>query len=193
MPGTGEAGPLVMDWLRLPRFGRDTAWLYVSAVIVTLAGIIKLRQGVVDYAYTETHCYQSVRTNTLTEPYVDCFSVSPTGRFSKVFKAEDGTDLARNASSGFAMPGLWDGHGHLLQYGEFLNSVDLFGSTSMGEVRARIRYYVTQNPDAGSKEQWLRGVGWDQMALGKMPTAVSSSISHKSFADHGLSTDLLKE
>ncbi|KAI1468142.1 amidohydrolase family-domain-containing protein [Daldinia caldariorum] len=160
-----------MDWFRLPRLGRDTVWLYSSAVIVAVAGLVKLRQGVVDYAYTETHCYQSVRTNSAVEPYVNCFSVSPTGKFSKVFKAPADSDLARNASSGYAMPGLWDGHGHLLQYGEFLNSVDLFGSTTMDDVRSRARKYLDQNPGAGSKEEWLRGVGWDQMALGKMPTA----------------------
>ncbi|KAI1380662.1 amidohydrolase family-domain-containing protein [Hypoxylon crocopeplum] len=160
-----------MDWLRLPRLGRDTAWLYSSAAIIALAGFIKLRQGVVDYAYAETHCYQSVRTNSLAEPYVNCFSVSPAGRFSKVFTARPDSELARNAKLGFAMPGLWDGHGHLLQYGEFLNSVDLFGSTSMDDVRSRVRSYLDRNPGAGSKEEWLRGVGWDQMALGKMPAA----------------------
>ncbi|KAI0386852.1 amidohydrolase family-domain-containing protein [Hypomontagnella monticulosa] len=160
-----------MDWIRLPRFGRDTVWVYSSAVIAAVAGFIKLRQGFVDYAYTETHCYQSVRTNSVAEPYVNCFSVSPSGKFSKVFKARNDSEFVRNARPGFAMPGLWDGHGHLLQYGEFLNSVDLFGSTSMDDARSRVRDYVDQNPNVGSKEEWLRGVGWDQMALGKMPTA----------------------
>ncbi|KAI1416209.1 amidohydrolase family-domain-containing protein [Hypoxylon sp. FL1857] len=160
-----------MDRLRLPRLGRETAWFYSSAAIVAVAGFIKLRQGIADYTQTETYCYQSVRTNSPVEPYVNCFSVSPTGKFSKVFQAGEDTDLAKNANPGYAMPGLWDGHGHLLQYGEFLNSVDLFGSTSMDDVRSRVRKYTEENPQAGSKEEWLRGVGWDQMALGKMPTA----------------------
>ncbi|XXH03948.1 hypothetical protein Hte_010356 [Hypoxylon texense] len=172
-----------MDWLRLPSFGRDTAWVYSSAAIVALAGFIKIRQGVVNYTYTETHCYQSVRTNSLAEPYVNCFSVSPSGKFSKVFQAAEDTELAQNASPGFAMPGLWDGHGHLLSYGEFLNSVDLFGSTSMGDVRSRVSTYISQQPGVGSKEEWVRGVGWDQMALGKMPTAVSLIRGLKSIAD----------
>ncbi|KAI0144121.1 amidohydrolase family-domain-containing protein [Hypoxylon sp. NC0597] len=160
-----------MDWPRPPRFGRDTAWIYSSAAIVAVAGLIKLRQGVADYTQTETHCYQSVRTNSAVEPYVNCFSVSPAGKFSKVFQAAEDTELAKNADPGFVMPGLWDGHGHLLQYGEFLNSVDLFGSTSMDEARSRIRNYAKENRGAGSKDEWLRGIGWDQMALGKTPTA----------------------
>ncbi|KAI0179310.1 amidohydrolase family-domain-containing protein [Hypoxylon sp. FL1284] len=162
-----------MDWLRPLRFGRDTAWLYSSAAIVALAGFIKIRQGVTDYVYSETHCYQSVRTNSPDEPYVNCFSVSPSGKFSKVFQAE-----SQNASSGFAMPGLWDGHGHLLSYGEFLNSVDLFGSTSMDDVRSRVRTYVRQH-QVGSKDEWVRGVGWDQMALGKMPTANDLAVDEE--------------
>ncbi|KAI1635108.1 amidohydrolase [Biscogniauxia mediterranea] len=162
-----------MDWLRLPRFGRNRAWLYPSAVIVGLAGLLKVRDGAIDYVYAETHCYQSVRTSAAAEEdtRVNCFSVSPNGKFTKVFTADAGSDLARNADPGYAMPGLWDGHGHLLQYGEFLNSVDLFGSTSMDDVRTRVRDYVAEHPEAGSEREWVRGTGWDQMALGRMPTA----------------------
>ncbi|KAI8966546.1 amidohydrolase family-domain-containing protein [Daldinia sp. FL1419] len=168
-----------MDWLRLPRLGRDTIWIYSSAVIVAVAGLIKLRQGVVDYAYTETHCYRSVRTNSAVEPYVNCFSVSPAGKFSKVFRAGADMELTEDSSPGYAMPGLWDGHGHLLQYGEFLNSIDLFGSASMDDVRSRVREYLGQNAEAGSKDEWLRGVGWDQMTLGEMPTASDLSADEE--------------
>ncbi|KAI1500770.1 amidohydrolase family-domain-containing protein [Biscogniauxia marginata] len=171
-----------MDWLRLPRFGRDTAWLYSSAVIVGLAGLIKVRQGAVDYIYTETHCYQSVRTNGPPDTHANCFSVSPNGKFSKVFSVDAGSELARNADPGYAMPGLWDGHGHLLQYGEFLNSVDLFGSESMDDVRIRVRNYVGEHPEAGSELEWLRGTGWDQMALGRMPT-VNDLAADKELSD----------
>ncbi|KAI1389986.1 amidohydrolase family-domain-containing protein [Hypoxylon trugodes] len=155
-----------MDWLHFPRLGRNT-WLYLSAAIVALVGY----SAVLDYVYIETHCYQSVRTNSVAEPYVNCFKVSPSGKFTTIFQADQDTELAKNAKPGFAMPGLWDGHGHLLQYGEFLNSVDLFGSTSMDDARSRVRKYADENPSTGSKEEWLRGVGWDQMALGQMPTA----------------------
>lgn len=32
---------------------------------------------------------------------------------------------------GMAVPGLWDGHGHVLNYGEMLESVQLFGAGSL--------------------------------------------------------------
>ena len=162
-----------MDWLRVPGVRRDSLWLYMSAAVVGLAGLIKLRQGALDHVLSETHCYQSVRTNHDAGPRaVNCFSVSPSGTFSDVFEADAGSDLARGAHPGHVIPGLWDGHGHLLQYGEFLNSVDLFGASSIDEALARVREYAERNPGAGSRGEWLRGVGWDQMTLGKTPLAV---------------------
>ncbi|KAI1344823.1 amidohydrolase family-domain-containing protein [Xylariaceae sp. FL0016] len=160
-----------MDWLRLPRFGRDTIWVYITATVVGLAALSKFRQRALDYTYSETHCYQSLRTNIEDGSEANCFTVSPTGKFSKVFRAGSESKLAQNVDAGYAMPGLWDGHGHLLQYGEFLNSVDLFGSESMDTVRSRIRSYIREHPEAGSESEWVRGIGWDQMALGSMPTA----------------------
>ncbi|KAK7969575.1 amidohydrolase [Apiospora saccharicola] len=151
--------------------GRIPLWLYASAAIVGIAGFIGSRSGAVDYFMSESHCYQSVRTHSATEPYVDCFTVSPSGVFSKVFKSEPDSSLAKAVQPGYVIPGLWDGHGHLVQLGELLNSVDLFGSSSFDQVRSRVKDYIAENPTSGTKQEWIRGVGWDQMALGHMPTA----------------------
>ncbi|ORY68783.1 amidohydrolase 3 [Pseudomassariella vexata] len=161
-----------MARFRLPKLGSDKSpWLYTSAAVVGLAGLIKLREGVNNYLFSETHCYQSVRTHWEDEPYANCFSVSPSGTFSKVFRETSDTQLAKRADTGHVIPGLWDGHGHLLQYGEFLNAVDLFGSESMEDVQTRVRGYLDDHPGFGTRHEWVRGVGWDQMALGRMPTA----------------------
>lgn len=123
------------------------------------------------------YCYNSVRTHDSKQPSAECFSVKD-GVFAGVW-ARDGDAAATAAdvtvSEGHVIPGLWDGHGHLLQYGEFLHSVDLFGSQSLEEVRHRIKTYLAANPEAGTENHWLRGVGWDQSAFGRMPTAVSGS------------------
>lgn len=63
-------------------------------------------------------------------------------------------------------------HGHLQQYGEFLHSVDLFGSSSIADVRERLLSYLASHEGVGGRDDWIRGIGWDQMALGGMPTAV---------------------
>lgn len=174
-----------MDWFQRHGVRRDTLWLCSSAAVVGLAGFIQFRQGAfngaLDYIYSETHCYQAVQTNAEAQPYVNCFSASPTGTFVDVFQADADSDLARNADPGYAIPGLWDGHGHLLQYGEFLNSVDLFGAQSMDDARSRIREYLDSNPTAGSRDEWLRGIGWDQMVLGQTPTAVRLSYTHSPY------------
>lgn len=133
-----------------------------------------------------TYCYDGIRTLDEETPSAQCFSVVD-GKFSQILTEQEATALLSeeetdNASeavsvvrnSGHVIPGLWDGHGHLLQYGEFLHSVDLFGTSTLQEVRDRIKDYLKSNPEAGSKDVWLRGVGWDQTAFGRMPTAVSS-------------------
>ncbi|KAL7948921.1 amidohydrolase family domain-containing protein [Trichoderma barbatum] len=122
------------------------------------------------------YCYKNVRTHDTRHPSAECFSVED-GMFRFVWTQDsndsphhvEGADIS--VSDGYAIPGLWDGHGHLLQYGEFLHSVDLFGSQSLDDVRDRIKKYLAANPGAGTKDQWLRGVGWDQSAFGRMPTA----------------------
>lgn len=116
----------------------------------------------------EVYCYDGIRTHHDEGPSANCFSVRA-GLFSSVSSGEATEGVKRD---GYVIPGLWDGHGHLLPYGEFLHSVDLFGTRSFEEVRERLTGYLERNPGAGTKDAWVRGVGWDQMALGKMPTAV---------------------
>lgn len=122
---------------------------------------------------SDTYCYQGIRTHDDEVPSAECFSVTD-GLFSRV-SAGEATDVRRR--DGYVIPGMWDGHGHLLQYGEFLHSVDLFGSQSFDEVRERLEGYLDANPGAGTRDAWIRGIGWDQMALGRMPTAVCDMTS----------------
>src|SRR5205085_2419562 len=124
-------------------------------------------------ARNRTYCYQhGVRTGAEDAPHAQCFQVTSDGRFAAVLSSTE-TAATNEMLPGHAIPGLWDGHGHLLQYGEFLHSVDLFGASSFDEVNRRIVAYVDAHPGAGGRDSWIRGVGWDQMALGAMPTAVS--------------------
>ncbi|KAH7326041.1 amidohydrolase 3 [Stachybotrys elegans] len=143
--------------------------LTLSVALVAIALAYRLQQPLQassSTAASAAHCYQSVRTHDADRPTAQCFSVLD-GVFEDIWVP----DVSIAATTGHVIPGLWDGHGHLLQYGEFLHSVDLFGSQSLDEVKGRIKTYLDANPDAGSKDQWLRGVGWDQTFFGRMPTA----------------------
>jgi predicted amidohydrolase YtcJ len=161
--------------------------LTLSLAVVAFAVALRLQQPLTDpftgffsssSSQETVHCYKAVRTQDEDLPAARCFSVVD-GLFSRVVKtAEEVVPTGQIDSPivqdpGYVIPGLWDGHGHLLQYGEFLHSVDLFGSKSLEDVRDRMKKYVTANPGAGSKDHWVRGVGWDQTAFGRMPTAVS--------------------
>ncbi|KAK3995773.1 putative amidohydrolase YtcJ [Cladorrhinum sp. PSN332] len=135
---------------------------------------LSLLPGVFSFASEsseKTYCYKSLYV-----PHYEghgkpnCFTVdTKTGKFTKVFSSSNAEE--HGGGGGHAIPGLWDGHGHLIQYGEFLHSVDLFGSTSFEEARERIKKYLATHPDVGTRNEWIRGVGWDQGVLGGMPTA----------------------
>jgi len=118
---------------------------------------------------SQTYCYTSLTTLSAEVPEnANCFTVARDGTLSKVFSSS----TEDNVIKGHVIPGLWDGHGHLLMYGEMLNSVNLFGAQSLEEVRARIKGYMSVHPEAGTEKEWIRGVGWDQAAYGRMPVAV---------------------
>ena len=164
----------------LPRAWRGPT----AALLVLAAGLyLGLRRGpnATPSGPPQTYCYQGIETFSEANPSAACFTVSD-GRFTDVGPPEIAAEAAEAAepSPGYVIPGLWDGHGHLLPYGEFLHSVDLFGSSSVDDVRARLRHYLDAHPQAGGEGEWLRGVGWDQMALGGMPTAVGRLLPHPS-------------
>ncbi|HEV7516495.1 MAG TPA: amidohydrolase family protein, partial [Thermoanaerobaculia bacterium] len=55
-------------------------------------------------------------------------------------------------------PGLIDAHSHLLNLGESLEEVDLFGAPTYEEVVARVQAAARNLPPGA----WVRGRGWDQ-------------------------------
>jgi predicted amidohydrolase YtcJ len=142
----------------------------LSALVIAIVYALRQQQPLVSFktTATTTHCYASIRTLWDEEPSPRCFNVTD-GKFSAIFTPET---LPDHIHPGHVIPGLWDGHGHLRQYGEFLHSVDLFGSQSLEEVRVRLKKYLAKNPSAGTKHEWVRGIGWDQTFFGRMPTAV---------------------
>lgn len=126
-----------------------------------------------------THCYKAVRTLSSILAQAHCFTVS-SGHFSRVF-VDDAPAEAKDARTGYVYPGLWDGHGHLKQYGESLDSVSLFGASSMDQVQKRLLDYKTDRPEKGASDEWLRGAGWDQAHYGgRWPTSVCIVISMES-------------
>lgn len=169
----------------MPSFG----WLITLSVIVLLGSLVyqnpqplikpitnSLAFKVFQQIFEDTYCYVTIRTNSEGLPHAECFSVAD-GKFRRVFLDETSYDVVKERRKGHVIPGLWDSHGHLSQFGESLDSVDLFGTASMDEVKQRLVEYKAGHEEAGTDEQWLRGVGWDQANFkGKWPLAVRSGM-----------------
>lgn len=67
------------------------------------------------------------------------------------------------------IPGLIDAHGHVMELGFSRLNLDLTGTRSLEEAKARIEAFARANPG----RPWILGFGWNQEAwgLGRFPTA----------------------
>ena len=91
----------------------------------------------------DVYCYGSITTvdDDDREFAPGCLSVNADGTFGYVLSlGEDGMPIAEEEMKkrgwevdfgAHVVPGLWDGHAHLLQYGEMLGSVKLFDAASL--------------------------------------------------------------
>ncbi|KAF2656322.1 hypothetical protein K491DRAFT_597300 [Lophiostoma macrostomum CBS 122681] len=164
-------------WLSIPLL--LAAIVYQVGTPVLVANLISgnIFFNIISNIFSTTHCYVSVSTLSSTLPNAECFSVS-NGKFSRVFLDQTSFKITKEARTGHVIPGLWDGHGHLVQYGELLDSVNLFGAMSMDDVRRLLIDYKASHKQAGTPEQWLRGIGWDQANFeGRWPIAPDLEIN----------------
>ncbi|HEX6740683.1 MAG TPA: amidohydrolase [Sphingomicrobium sp.] len=67
------------------------------------------------------------------------------------------------------LPGLIDAHGHVLGLGFSALQLDLVGTSSLDELKARIKAYAAAHPNA----RWILGRGWNQelWPVKRFPTA----------------------
>src|SRR3990172_1452860 len=94
-------------------------------------------------------------------PWADAALVRD-GRFAFVGRDGDANVAPEvevlDAGGRLVLPGLVDGHAHLLNTGLAMRSVDLKGVTSVGEAVRRVAERVAVTPTGA----WVRGAGWDQ-------------------------------
>lgn len=67
------------------------------------------------------------------------------------------------------LPGLIDAHGHVLGLGFSALQLELVGTSSLDELKQRLRTYAAAHPEA----RWIQGRGWNQelWPVKKFPTA----------------------
>lgn len=108
-------------------------------------------------------------------PHAKCFRTQTGGVFTEVSGHFPTHDEEFTVLDGYVLPGIIDSHGHILAYGEMLESVSLYGAQSIEEVIMKVKDFLSAHPGEGygTREKWIRGIGWDQAYFdGIMPTAV---------------------
>jgi len=90
-------------------------------------------------------------------------------RLKRGDKRPERPDFRYDGKGRTLIPGLIDAHGHVMELGFATLSLDLTGTGSLDEAKAKIAAYAAAN--AG--RPWIIGRGWDQARwnLGRFPTA----------------------
>jgi predicted amidohydrolase YtcJ len=99
--------------------------------------------------------------------------MTPEGKITRLLddrdKRPEKLDWRTDMHGRVMLPGFIDAHGHIMDLGFRTMEVDLSGTHSLAEAKAKIAAYVAANPD----RKWIIGGGWnqEQWGLGHFPTA----------------------
>ena len=153
-----------------------TAFTILSTALIALVAsfIVNSKHDSTVYCVSNPSPY-FVATLNASSPHAKCFRVE-NGIFTEVLHREPTSGIGKIIRlDGFVLPGIIESHGHILQYGEMLESVSLYGAQSVAEIRSRIKIFlkIHKGEGYGTRKKWIRGIGWDQAYFGGvMPTAV---------------------
>ena len=99
--------------------------------------------------------------------------IAPDGKVVKLLKRGDKRperpDWKEDMKGRTVIPGMVDGHGHVMGLGFRALALDLSATTSLAQAQEAIHRYALEN----ATRPWLTGGGWNQeaWALGRFPTA----------------------
>ncbi len=99
--------------------------------------------------------------------------ITKDGKVSQLLTAKDKApkqlDYKHDGRGLTMLPGLIDGHGHVMGVGFQALTLDLSATNSLAEAQAAISAYAAEHPE----RRWILGRGWNQekWGLGRFPTA----------------------
>ena len=91
----------------------------------------------------------------------DGFLIGDDGKVAALLKKGEPrpqADQVIDAGGRTVLPGIIDAHGHVIALGQALLSLDLTGTSSLDDMKARLKDYAAANPTSA----WLVGRGWNQ-------------------------------
>ena len=103
----------------------------------------------------------------------DAMLIGDDGKVTRLFqkgdKRPDRPSFRLDAKGRTILPGLIDGHGHVMGLGFQQLTLDLSDTQSLAEAKAKIAAYAKEFPN----RKWIIGQGWNQevWGLGRFPTA----------------------
>ncbi|WP_419825133.1 amidohydrolase [Sphingomonas sp.] len=84
------------------------------------------------------------------------------GKVARLLKAGEERpkwlDYRQDAHGRTMLPGLIDAHGHIMDYGFQLTTLDLSATTSLADMQTKLANYAAHKQTPG----WIRGFGWNQ-------------------------------
>jgi predicted amidohydrolase YtcJ len=149
--------------------------LLASLLLASSAGLAQTPQADTIYLHGNilTGAHLRASDQSLTPARVSAVAIAQgkivaVGSDADVLKLKSDSTKVVDLNGAFAMPGFNDAHTHMAGAGEDHLRVNLYGSTSLADMQARItRYTATAKPGS-----WLEGGGWDHTLWSgkKLPT-----------------------
>ncbi|MCJ8190595.1 amidohydrolase [Sphingomicrobium aestuariivivum] len=142
-------------------------------LLAACAALALAAPAAADTLYTGMNGLQASEDGSLTR--FSAMLVGDDGRILRMVGADEMVDLAPAADKvvdmegAHVLPGLIDGHGHVIGLGMAVLQLDVTGTASIEELKERLATYAAANPDL----PWITGRGWNQemFADKRFPTA----------------------
>lgn len=140
-----------------------TLLLSLLAVLASIGLFTVSHETITNIATTTTYCYPYVYTLNDTVPNTRCFAVNEeTGRFVALTNNTNDGDFGKvvdwdgskhGQEDVVVIPGLWDGHAHIIEFGEMLEGVQLYGAKGVqGRIPNSSRVNFTTHARTGGED-----------------------------------------
>lgn len=131
----------------------------MRTIILTLAAVLLAGTAQATTLVTNANGIQADDKGAITR--FDGFLIGDDGKVAALLKKGDPRPQATtvvDAGGRTVLPGIIDGHGHIIGLGQMLLSLNLTGTSSLDDLKARLKAYAAANPGTG----WIQGHGWNQ-------------------------------